>query len=63
MGNYETCFGKKYNIEWYLGNGKIQTTSATLTNIDDKYFYFIYPHHGLFIIERKSVRSLECIDD
>ena len=55
--------GKKYNIEWYLGNGRLRTTSAILEDFGDGYFYFAYPNGGLFIIEQKAVRSLECIDD
>jgi hypothetical protein len=57
-----TACGKTYNIEWYLGNGRLQTTSATLDNIGNGYFYFEYPNGGLFIIEQKTIRSLECIE-
>ena len=57
----ETACGKTYNIEWYLGNGRLQTTSAILENIGDGYFYFVYPSGGLFIIEQRAVRSLECV--
>jgi hypothetical protein len=52
--------GKVYNVEWYLGNGKLQTTSATLENIGNGYFYFVYPSGGLFIVEQKAIRSIEC---
>ena len=52
---------KVYNIEWYSGNSKLQTTSAMLDNIDNKYFYFRYPNGGLFIVEQEAIRSLECI--
>ena len=58
----DKAYDKLYNIEWRLGNGKIQTTSATLVNIGDGYFYFEYPNGGLFIVEQKAVRSLECIE-
>lgn len=60
--NKDAC-GKIYNIEWYLGSGKSQTTSTTsaiLKNIDDRYFYFVYPSGGLFIVEQKAIRSLQC---
>ena len=53
--------GKVYNVEWYLGNGKLQTASATLENIGNGYFYFVYPSGGLFIVEQRAIRSLECI--
>lgn len=54
--------GKVYNIEWYLGNGGIQTTSGILENIGDGYFYFVYPSGGLFIVEQRAIRSLECAE-
>ena len=55
--------GKKYNIEWYEGNGRLRTTSAILENIGDGCFYFAYPNGGLFIIKQRAVRSLECIEE
>lgn len=58
----EAAYRKAYNIEWYLGNGRLQTTSAILENIGDGYFYFEYPNGSLFIIEQRAVRSLECIE-
>jgi len=58
----DTACGKKYNIEWYLGSGRLQTSSAMLECIGDGYFYFEYPNGGLFIIEQRAVRSLECIE-
>ena len=58
----DTACGKIYNIEWYLENGKLQTTSVILENIGDRYFYFVYPNGGLFIVEQRAIRSLKCID-
>ena len=58
-----TACGKIYNVEWYLGNGRLKTTSAMLNSIGDGYFYFVCPNGGLFIIEQRAVRSLECIDE
>ena len=58
----ETACGKIYNVEWYLGNGKLQTTSAILENIGNGYFYFEYPNGGLFIVEQRAIRSLECVE-
>lgn len=57
----ERAYDKKYNIEWYTGNGRLATTSATLVNIGDGYFYFEYPNGGLFIVEQRAIRSLECL--
>lgn len=53
---------KLYNIEWYLGNGKLRTTSAILLSTEDGYFMFEYPNGGLFLVEQRAVRSLECIE-
>ena len=58
----DTACGKTYNIEWYLGNGKLQTISAMLINIGDGYFYFEYSNGGLFIVEQRAIRSLECME-
>ena len=57
---YKSACGMLYNIEWYLGNGKLRTTSAMLENIEGGYFYFIYPNGGLLIVEQGAIRSLEC---
>ena len=59
--NNAAC-GKTYNVEWYLGNGRLRTTSALLENIGDGYFYFEYPNGGLFIVEQRAIRSLECVE-
>lgn len=58
----EAAYEKLYNIEWYSGNGRLQTTSAVLENIGDGYFYFRYPNDGLFIVEQRAIRSLECVE-
>lgn len=60
--NFDKAFNKKYNIEWYLGSGKIKTTSAVLTDVKDGFIHFVYPDGGLFIIEQKALRSMECIE-
>ena len=59
---FDRAFDRKYNIEWYLGNGKVQTTSAILTDVKDGFIHFIYPDGGLFIIEQRALRSMQCID-
>ena len=58
----DRAFDKKYNIEWYLANGKTQTTSAILTEVKNGYIYFVYPNGGLFIIETKALKSMQCIE-
>lgn len=59
---YEKGLGRYYNIEWYQGNGKIRTTSAKLIEQKSGYIYFTTSDDGLFIIEQRAIRSLECID-
>jgi hypothetical protein len=58
-----TAFDKLYNIEWYSGNGKVLTTSATLRMEQNGYSYFTYPNGGLFIVESKVIRSMQCIEE
>lgn len=58
----DRAFEKKYNIEWYLGNWQIQTTSAVMTFIEDGYFFFRYPSGGIFMVKDEAIRSLECLE-
>lgn len=58
----DRAFGKRYNIEWYLGNGKIRTTSAVMTSIEKGYIFFRYPSGGIFVIKDEIIRSLECLE-
>lgn len=58
----DNAFEKMYNIEWYLGNGKIQTTSAVLTEIANGYIFFRYPSGGILILQDDAIRSLECLE-
>lgn len=58
----DRAFEKNYNIEWYLGNGKIQSTSAVMTSIENGYIFFRYPSGGIFIIKDDAIRSLECLE-
>ena len=48
---------KKYNVEYELGNGKINTFSSTLVNIDDKYYWFL-DDDGLNIIKKDRVATM-----
>lgn len=56
-----SAYDKAYNIEWYSGDGKLQTTSAILIDSGDGYFYFEYCNGGLFVVEQRAIRSLQCI--
>ncbi len=58
----DRAFEKNYNIEWYLANGKVQTTSAILVSIENGYAFFRYPSGGLFMIKDEAIRSLECLE-
>ena len=59
----DRAFEKKYNIEWYTGNGKIATTSAVMTSIENGYIFFRYPAGGIFVLKDDAIRSLECLED
>ena len=58
----DRAFEKNYNVEWYLGNGKIQSTSAVMTSIENGYIFFRYPSGGIFVIKDDAIRSLECLE-
>lgn len=58
----DRAFEKKYNIEWYLNNGQIRTTSAVLTEIANGYLFFRYPSGGIFVLQDDAIRSLECLE-
>ena len=58
----DRAFEKKYNIEWYLGNGDLATTSAVLTSIEHGYIFFRYPSGGIFMVKDEAIRSLECLE-
>lgn len=58
----DRAFEKKYNIEWFTGNGKIVTTSAIMTSIENGYVFFRYPSGGIFMVKDDAIRSLECLE-
>lgn len=58
----DRAFEKEYNIEWYLGNGDIQTTSAVLISIESGYTFFRYPSGGIFMVKDEAIRSLDCLE-
>lgn len=58
----DRAFEKIYNIEWYLANGEVRTTSAILVSIENGYTFFRYPSGGLFMIRDEAIRSLECLE-
>lgn len=58
----DRAFEKNYNIEWFTGNGKIATTSAVMTSIENGYIFFRYPSGGIFMVKDEAIRSLECLE-
>ena len=55
--------GRNYNVEYKLGNGKMYTFSNILTNICDKYYWFLSEENGLDIIEKDKVVTMVCISN
>ena len=58
----DRAFEKNYNIEWYSGDSKLQTTSAVMTSIENGYIFFRYPSGGIFIVKDDAIRSLQCLE-
>ena len=51
-----------YNVEYKLANGKINTFSNILTNVDGKYFWFYSEENGLDIIKQDRIETMVCKD-
>lgn len=47
-------WGKVYNVEFEWGNGKTDTFSGVLENIDDQYFWFTDLDSGALNVIRKE---------
>lgn len=62
VDNRPPYYDKKYNVEWYSGNGKINTTSAIMTDMRDGYIFFKYPSGGLLVIKKEALYSLDCLE-
>lgn len=58
----DRAFEKNYNIEWYTGDSKLQTTSAVMTSIENGYIFFRYPSGGIFVVKDDAIRSLQCLE-
>jgi hypothetical protein len=52
---------RRYNVEYQLGNGKIQTLSNVLENADGEYFWFCSEEDGLDMIKQDRVLTMVCI--
>ena len=53
--------GKKYNVEYELGNGKLNTFSNILANVDGKYFWFMSEENGMDVIKQDRILTMTCI--
>ncbi len=59
----EYIYGRKYNVEYELGNGRICTLSNILVNVDDKYFWFDSLEDGMDIIKQDRIVTMICLRD
>ena len=55
--------GRKYNVEYKLGNGIICTFSNILENVDGKYFWFCSEKDGLCVILQDRICTMVCTDN
>lgn len=62
VNDHPPYYDKKYNVEWYSWNGKINTSSAIMTDMKDGYIFFKYPSGGLLVIKKEALYSLDCLE-
>ena len=56
--------GKIYNVEFKWGNGRLDTFSGRLENIDDEYFWFIDSKNGaLNMIKKERVTIIKFVGE
>jgi hypothetical protein len=58
----EKLIGKRYNVEFFLNNGKVQTFSSILANIDNIHFWF-EDDMGMCMVRQVDIRSLMVLGD
>lgn len=58
----EYIYGRKYNVEYELGNGSIHTFSNILSNVDNKYFWFDSPEDGMDFVRQDRIITMVCLD-
>ncbi len=58
----EKLIGKRYNVEYFLNNGKVQTFSSILVNIDGVHFWF-EDELGMCMVRQADIRSLMALKD
>lgn len=61
LKNADNCIlGRLYNVEYELKNGKVQTLSNILENVDGVYFWFSSKENGLDVIRQDRVITMVC---
>jgi len=58
---YGYILDKNYNVEYELGNGKRQTFSNILRNVDGTYFWFCSEEEGMDVIRQDRILTMTCI--
>jgi len=58
----ENILGRKYNVEYKLGNDSIHIFSNILTNVDGTYFWFSSLEDGLDVIRQDRIVTMICLD-
>lgn len=53
---------RKYNVEYKLENGKLETFNNVLVNIDHTHYWFLSEEHGLDIVKKDRIVTMVCID-
>lgn len=58
----DCVLGRRYNVEFEYGNGKLMTFNNVLTNVDGVYFWFSSKEDGLACIRQDRVTFMYCTD-
>ena len=53
--------GRRYNVEYQLGNGKHNTFSNILKKADGEYFWFCSEEDGLDVIKQDMILTMICV--
>lgn len=54
--------GRLYNVAYDIGNGRIETFSNILENVDGTYFWFSSEEHGLDCIKQDRIIIMSCCE-
>ena len=53
---------KMYNVEYFLGNGRVSTFSGRLVNFDKTYLWFDN-RFGINVVRQEDIKSLIALPD